>query len=584
MTNGTFEPLSAKVIFDSTINHYIILENRNGVNFYDLELNQGQLFTSRIGSNLTDSTHIYVQNSLNFVNPGSLILGDGVNLIILNSNTNAITNFSSNKYIRTSRSSGLLIRAISNSGLPKTYVFPIGSYETADHYTPAEITIESVNQAGQVGIRVSPGDVGGFPGGHSHISTSPLAEYLKRYWVIDSIKGDFTSKTRFYYLDNDIYGTETDLNRLGRWRPTFERNNGYWLSVPVPAVDYTQNFFETQDNYSFNELTGDWTLGNIFAFKRIFYSRQSGNWNDPNSWTYNPSHSGPIFGTGIWPDNTEDSVVIGGGIGANPPHEITLNVNANVMGTALGLGASDIGILNTIVNTLSGNYFTMGELSHLKIGSPNGISALGENTGNILTTQTRVYNSNGIFEYNGPTNQVLGSGLPNTVNTLIINNSGLQGNNIVLFDRNISIQSNLSILQGVMDLQTYTANNTTASGTMSISPNANLRIGGNNNLLNVVNNYSIYNIDISSNIEFYGGIGTTQIISNIPSNLITGLGNVLLTNGGTKIASNPLLINGNLYNYNPSILNVSRIDALQVRKNVINESKIYNQGVLEIGN
>lgn len=582
-TDGIFEPLSGKVIFDSTINHYIILKNRSGVNFYDLELNQGLLFANREGINLTDSTHIYVQDNLNFVNPGIIILGDEMNLFIKNPATNAITNFSSNKYIRTSRSSGLLIRAISNGTLPKTYTFPIGSYETADHYTPAEITIQSLNQPGQIGSRVSPGDVGSFPGGHSHISTSPLAQYLKRYWVIDSVQGDFTAKARFNYLDTDLSGTETNLDRLGRWRPSFEQANGYWLSIPVPIVEYTLNFFETQDNYSFNELRGDWTLGNIFAFKRIFYSRQSGNWNDPNSWTYDPSHSGPVFGPGIWPDNSQDSVIIGGGIGANPPHEITLNLNANVMGTALGLDANDKGILNTLTNTLLGEYFTMGEFSHLKIGSPDGISVLGENTGNILTTQSRYFNTNGIYEYNGSENQIIGTGLPNTANSLIINNSGALGNNIVLVDRNINIQSDLSILQGTLDLQTYSANNATSSGTMFISPNAYLKIGGNNSLFDAINNYSVYNIDIDSYIEFYGGVGNSQVISHIPTNLINGLGNVLLSNGGVKIAMSPLLIRGNLVNQNPSILNISVIDALQVRKNVINESQIFNQGVLEIG-
>jgi hypothetical protein len=119
---------------------------------------------------------------------------------------------------------------------------------------------------------------------------------------------------------------------------------------------------------------------------------------------------------------------------------------------------------------------------------------------------------------------------------------------------------------------------------MDISPNAYLRIGGNNDILTSINNYSNYIIDTDSYIEFYGNTGNTQVITELPINLISGLGNVILSNGGTKIAESPLLIKGNLINYNPSILNVSRIDALQVRKNVINESAIHNHGILEIGN
>lgn len=581
--DGKYEALSNKVIIDSNLTHKIVLKNKSGLSLFDLELANGTSEVYREGSKITYNTHLNVANSLNFSGPAIIELKDSVNLYVSNSDVNSIINYASDRYVRTSRTSGMLIRNIGTSGLPLNYVFPIGSYESANNYTPLELSVVSATTSGKFGARVSPGDKGGFPGGHSQLSSAPNAEYLKRFWKIDSVTAVFQGQAKFYYKDLDVFGYDSHYDRLGRWRPSGEKTPGLWTQYPNPTVDTTQNFFLTNSNFNSTEFSGDWTLGNMFAFRRIFFSRQNGNWSDPNSWTYNPTHSGPIFGAGIWPDNTLDSTVIGGGDGISNPHEIVLDVDANVQGTALGTSPTNRGILNTTNHTLSGLYFTMGDYSTLKIGSPQGISSLGNNTGSILTTQTRNFNTNGIYEYNGISNQNYGSGLPVIVYDLLINNSGGTNNNIVLADKNIDIQRNISILQGALNLQTYTANSQSGTGNASINANARLIIGGNNNLLTSFNNYSNYSIDIDSYIEFSGGSGNTQIINLLPNNLTSGLGNVDLTYGGTKIANNSLLIRGNLHNYTASILQISQIDALQVKKNVINESQIINSGILEIG-
>lgn len=578
---GKIEPLTSKIILDSNTTKYIVMKNRTGLNFYDLDSDEGNTYISREGANVTANTHLNISGTLNFTGNTILILGDSTNINLTNNSIDAIQNYSATSYIRTSRQSGSLIRALSNSGLPKTYFYPIGSYESSDNYTPFELTISSMTTEGKLGARTSPGDRGGFPGGHARISTAPNAEYLKRYWTLDSITAVFTGVAKFSYLDGDVYGTETGYNRLGRWRPVREVSGGPWTQYINPTINFTSNYFETTSGYSSSDMMGDWTIGNAFAFRRIFFSRQNGDWNDPNSWTYSDTHSGPIFGTGIWPDSEQDSVVIGGGNGTIAAHEITMNVDADVQGTALGTSAGNRGILNTNNFTLSGDYFTFADYSTLKISSSQGISSLGNSTGNILTTITREFNTNGIYEYNGSTNQIFGNGLPNSVYSLIINNSGTTSNNIVSFDKNISIANDFNINQGVANLVTYTANNNVSSGIFSISANARMIIGGVNDLLSTVNNYTNYNIDTDSYIQFDGN--ANQTISNLPTNLINGLGNVDLTNSGTKYVNNPLLIRGNLTNYAPSILSIDVINSLEVRKSVINESQIINQGILEIG-
>ncbi len=131
--------------------------------------------------------------------------------------------------------------------------------------------------------------------------------------MIDSVSGNFDGKVKFEYLENDIFGDEDNFTTLARWRPAGEIYPGSWSLSAIPFIDRINNYFTTLDNYSSANLSGDWTIGSEISFRRIFYSRQNGNWNDPNSWTYSPTHSGPIFGPADWPDNSLDSAVIGGG-------------------------------------------------------------------------------------------------------------------------------------------------------------------------------------------------------------------------------------------------------------------------------
>lgn len=584
LNDGKTEPLSSKLILDSNTSKNFVIRNRSGINLFDLQLVDGGVVNvKREGAKVTSNSHLHISGTLDFANSIILALGDSTNINVTNADLNAIQNYATDRFIRTSRTSGSLIRNFSNTGLPKTYIFPIGSYESGDNYARAEVTISSMTTIGKLGIRTSPGDYGGFPGGHARLSSSPNAEYIKRYWTIDSITSNFSGLVRFYYNQPEVYGYESNYSRLGRWNPVREQTGGVWTQYINPTIDSLANYFQTTAGFSSADLTGDWTLGNLYAFRRIFYSRQNGNWNDPNSWTYNPTHSGPIFGAGLWPDNSLDSAVIGGGDGGlQLPHEITLNVNANIQGTALGTSPTNRGVLNTNFNVLSGQYFTMGDYSHLKVTSPDGITTVGNPTGNIQTTVNRSYNTNfGIFEYNGNTNQAIGNGLPSTIWHFITNNSGPANNNIVTIDKNISIQNNLTINQGTLNLDTYTANNINSAGIFSIDANARLMVGGGNNLSLVINNYPTYNVDIDSYIEFSGNLN--QQIDLLPPNLITGLGNVDLTNIGTKIVDNPLLIRGNLSNFAPATLLINLVDALQVQKNFVNHSAIINNGILEIG-
>jgi len=68
--------------------------------------------------------------------------------------------------------------------------------------------------------------------------------------------------------------------------------------------------------------------------------------------------------------------------------------------------------------------FTLASGSTLHSGSPDGISITGTSTGNIQTTTARNYNTGANYVYDGTAPQVTGTGLPATVSSLKINNSG----------------------------------------------------------------------------------------------------------------------------------------------------------------
>ncbi|MCX7736865.1 MAG: hypothetical protein N2319_09145 [Candidatus Kapabacteria bacterium] len=531
-----------------------------------------------------------IRGSLNFLegaNPNNQILslGTNSNLRIENSNPNSIQNYQGTgilRYIRTSNTSGLLIR---NVTLNQNYDFPLGSYDDGnDNYTPGRLITETTGNNGFIGMRVSRGssnDPATFQG-HLFLPTDRTNSYIKRYWAIDSVTTTIKGQLRFNYSDNDVAGDENLITSIGRWRPTMEGSPGSWRPI-YGNINISQNYFETFPSFQDTNYRGDWTIANIEAFRRLFFSRQSGNWTDLNSWTASRTHSGPIFGD--YPQEPLDSVNIGGGSLGVGNHIITLNIpSITIAGIAVGRTQDTTGTLDCGPNIIYGENFTLDNYSTLAIGSPQGITLSGL-SGNIQTN-SRNYTVSGLasFIYKGNSDQSVGNGLPTNIRNLTIENSGPIGDNTVTLIGSLNILSNLYINNGRLDLQNFTANNNSGTGTFSISSNASLRIGGTNNLLTSINNYTSYLIDPNSTIEFYGGLGENQTISSLPINLTSGLGNVILNNSGTKFVVNPLLIRGNLFNSNGALLqNNVGVDALQVLGSIINSASINNDGVIEIG-
>ncbi len=202
--------------------------------------------------------------------------------------------------------------------------------------------------------------------------------------------------------------------------------------------------------------------------------------------------------------------------------------------------------------------------------------------GNLENNGSIVSNSS-FFTFQGAQNlTVTGTGTTQ-FSRLNINFDNL-ANSLTLF-KNTSVTDSLYIITGIFDLSVHTAGKTDTNGVFDISADCKLRFGGTNGPANAIPNYSTYDFDFESITEFYG---TDQFISYDYSPFEnSGYGIVyLFTPGsvGDKYVESPTIVKNNLYIQDfARLVNGVGVDALSVRRNVINSSSVYNQGIIEIG-
>ena len=202
-------------------------------------------------------------------------------------------------------------------------------------------------------------------------------------------------------------------------------------------------------------------------------------------------------------------------------------------------GGTVINVINYIVSAgayvqsadsdtefIGGGTFTLESGAVLGIKSPDGITSAGA-TGLVKVTGVRSYNTGADYIYNGNSNQSTGNGLPATVNNLTIDNEGTLGNQKVTIFQNTSITSNLSIVQGGLDLGIFSASRGALGGVLTVANGAYLGIGGTNSL---PGNFASHVIGCTSRIEYYG---TDQTVASINSPSTYGV--LVLSGSGTKL-------------------------------------------------
>ncbi len=122
-------------------------------------------------------------------------------------------------------------------------------------------------------------------------------------------------------LANLTGGEPNDANLLRRSIPT---ENPSWVHNPYAHLTWNVSLASVSITTPENYWTG---LGEFYIseeYSPTFYSRQSGNWNDNNTWTLGPGHSGVTVLAGDYPNSDilfkEDNVYIG------LNHIVTLNI------------------------------------------------------------------------------------------------------------------------------------------------------------------------------------------------------------------------------------------------------------------
>lgn len=110
----------------------------------------------------------------------------------------------------------------------------------------------------------------------------------------------------------------------------------------------------------------------------------------------------------------------------------------------------------------------------------------------------------GTVTFNGTIAKTIGGSFATTFNNLTVTDSG----NVVTLNVNASITGNLMVSGGTLDLAGFTANRATAGGTLTVSNNATLKIGGTNTY---PTNYTTNTLVVASTVEYSG---TNQTIAN----------------------------------------------------------------------
>ncbi len=229
---------------------------------------------------------------------------------------------------------------------------------------------------------------------------------------IMTVDGAFSLSGGAFYVTGQYTGAGTlnvggDFSSAGTFYFTY--NN-----TATAIVNVTGNCSITGGTFNMSHTSGVGTLnvtGNFSHTGGEITSGSSGTGNIIFNGTYNGS-------TGM------QTYTSGGLLYSTTRINFTVNNGAYLQ---MGTGAS-------VSYIVGAGTFTLASGGTLGITSSNGIMAAGTASGNIQTTG-RQYNTGANYIYNGSANQGVGTGLPATVNSLTVANTGSSGSNTVTLAR-----------------------------------------------------------------------------------------------------------------------------------------------------
>lgn len=352
------------------------------------------------------------------------------------------------------------------------------------------------------------GDDVTFAGGGNFNAESSTIE-MDDVSVLNEGGGTFDPGTSTVIMtgDNDISGQDLDFYNLIIEEDASLTVTGAYVNV---LNDYTamggSEVYEESDGIL--NVDGDSTV----ISGRIFYSRETGDWSDQQSWARN-DHDGPLLDDRL-PGSSEgdgdDIVYIGAG------HTISIS-DARSLKNIIELSVAEESRL-TVTGTgeleLSAGRFVHGsgtfELSdggRLIIASPDGISNA-DDTGPVQTA-TRLFAAGADYTYRSDEAQITGDGLPSEIRNLTIDSS--EG---VTLHQSTQITENLLLSDGIL---------TVGDGFSLIAQSEEIQNGSLRYLLSIDGNPGYRMISAPLDTDFSGflnGIPTQGVAgSSLPENL-----------------------------------------------------------------
>ena len=317
-------------------------------------------------------------------------------------------------------------------------------------------------------------------------NNSPLNNLLQKSITVVPANNTATGQYQLtlYYTGTEVGNWQTATALAISTAMLIKVSNGYFIPDVTPALphisDVTMVAVASQSFGTNYALTGNFNNTGFSGFgiglpgnpllTADFITKAGGNFTDTTIWQYNSADS--TFTDALTAPGADNNLVIKLG------HAVTLNAgficNAGKTLTINGsllCGNNTVSGAGNVVLSVSGT---------LGIGAAAGISASGA-TGNIQTTG-RSFSTAANYTYNGTTNEVTGLGLPDSINNLVIANTGLSANNIVSLSKALTVIGSTTLGTGHLAIG---SNSLTLNGAISYgtglfigASSSNLLIGG----------------------------------------------------------------------------------------------------------
>ncbi|MGC4022990.1 MAG: hypothetical protein QM734_14125 [Cyclobacteriaceae bacterium] len=294
-SSGTFN-FTGTTTFNGTAN-----QNINGpgtITFANLAMGTSG------SSNLLVNGSISVSGTISWTANGLIVLGSSADLTL--AAAASITSPSSTRYIQVDGSgsgNSNLIRTSGNNTTDWAFTFPIGT--STGGYTPASIPTIGTAPVANSTLAVKA------------IVTSSVSGKLRRTFrlTVSSTNTNATtfSSGLFNYIDpTDLSGTDLESSYNTCW---YLAVGGVWTSVPT-TINTTSNTFTvtggTTATASLTSGTYYYTIGSNITTQHTWYSYQTGNYSDFNTWTQDPSGTTYVNPGNAYPTSGDGVEILNG--------------------------------------------------------------------------------------------------------------------------------------------------------------------------------------------------------------------------------------------------------------------------------